>query len=160
MTRPTTDASSFARAMKRPFPLMAFALASPSGFAYLNGGEFRHEHVSALTHRTELLLHVPVSGTGDLPEGLITTDGDEVPAQSGTPSDYPIGICGGFRIRPYSAEYTFSGPGAHAMSYGGSNRAAGVINIPNPVDTEVFVTAQVFTRSCVGINRSPRFNNP
>lgn len=146
--------------MKRLFPLIAFALASTCSFAYLQGGEFRYEHLSGLTYRIELWLYTPIAGTGDLPEVPITIDGDEVLAQSGPPSDFPGGNCGGVRIRPYSAEYTFSESGPHTLCYTGYNRPSGVTNIPNSVNTEFCVTAQMIISPFIGVNRSPRFINP
>ncbi len=59
-----------------------------------------------------------------------------------------------------TARHTYPGPGIYNISMEDPNRNYGVINIPNSVNTPIYVETQLLINPFLGVNNSPELLNP
>ncbi len=106
------------------------------------GGEFRYTYLSALTYEIEVRLYYNVLDPPDQPFIVIYTGdgGADTVAQEG--SETLFSDCGDV-MRYYSTQHTYSGPGVYSLSLRSPNRRAGIVNIPNSVDTPLCFDAEI-----------------
>ncbi|WP_165864898.1 T9SS type A sorting domain-containing protein [Rufibacter latericius] len=65
--------------------------------------------------------------------------------------DSPLGTF----VNTYQFEHTFAGPGTYKITYAGSSRNAGTVNISNSVQQRFFLQSTLVADPLLGINRSP-----
>lgn len=57
----------------------------------------------------------------------------------------------------YYTTYTYAGPGTYFVSFEDVNRTAGICNIPNSINTGIFMQAEIVINAFLGVNTAPQY---
>lgn len=141
--------------------LIILILFSFSAFATHNrAGEITFKHVSGFTYEITVITYVKESSPAERPN-LEIYWGDGTTLDS-IPRISSISLGNDIEKNIYKENHTY--PGASPLPYiiriEDPNRNAGVINVPNSVNTVFYIQTELLINPFVGVNNSPTLLNP
>lgn len=155
--------------MKNKFMTLVFVFLACTSFAthYL-ASDISYTHLSGLTYGITIRIYNNTyNTTADRCEITIHFgDGDTliVPRVNGGTSLCPpahdgIMIATNVKESIYYTTHTYPGPGTYFVSFEDVNRTADICNIPNSINTGIFMLAEIVINPFLGINTSPQYTS-
>jgi len=117
-------------------------------------GEIAYHYVSGLTYEFTLVTY---TGIFSNPLEVIECGDGSWDTLSLT---NVISLPNGVKKNEYLGFHTFVGIGTYIISFEGSNRIGGIVNIPNSNNVPFFIKATLVVNPLLGINNSTVLNNP
>ncbi len=139
------------------FSLLILTYAISTYATHQRAAEITYRLISGLTYEFTLITYTYTPSPADRPElEIFWGDGTSTQVRRNLKIDLPNDIS----KNTYIAQHTFPAPGNYIISMLDPNRNAGVINIPNSVNTPMYVETELVINPFLGNNNSPVLLNP
>ena len=144
--------------MNRTLLVFLFLFVSLSAFAtHERAGEITFRHVSGLTYEVTITTYTYNRSPADREElPVVWGDGTSSLVARTNRNDLPNDI----RRNIYVTQHTFPSSGTYTISMEDPNRNAGVVNLPNSVETPFYIESTLLINPFLQSNNSPILTNP
>lgn len=135
------------------FSILAFQAAA----THLRGGEITvaREDCGSLTATITITVYLDAESTVPFGGGWLDfgdgTDPIQIPEQTSTPTDLGNNVS----KATFTITHTYASPGKYLITYTEPNRNAGILNVPNSVQTRFHLETLIAIDPSVGCNNSP-----
>lgn len=144
--------------MRRLILLLSILFSCFLGWAtHQRAGEISFEHVSGLTYRFTIVTYTYTPSPADREE-LEISWGDGT--SSMVARIRKINLDNDISINTYVEEHTYPSTGTYSITLEDPNRNAGIVNIPNSVNSPFFIETTLIINPFLGSNSSPQLLNP
>lgn len=141
---------------KRLFFLLTFLTHITLFATHQRAGEISYTHVSGLTYEFKLVTYTYTPSPADRPEiEIFWGDGSSTIVTRSSKVNLPNDIS----INTYVQQHTFPAAGNYSITMEDPNRNAGIVNIPNSVNTPFFLETTLLINPFIGANSSPQLLN-
>ena len=135
--------------------LLCLFLLPLSGFStHQRAAEILYRHLSGLTYEITLISYTFTPSPANAYRDFLLIDWGD-----GTSSEIPrvekIYLPNDITFNRYTGQHTFQGPSTYTISCEDPNRNGGILNIPNSINTPLFIYSELVISPFMGYNNSP-----